>query len=644
MITAALSISTAAAQSTVLDDHIPLFSADITVEQNGDVIVTEEIDFLVSRGSRKRGIYRDFPTRYLSEMGLNRRVDFDVLSVTRNGRTEPFALEDFHAGSRVRIGDADIYLREGVHRYRLTYRTDRQLLFLKDADELYWNVTGNDWAHTINRAEARIRLPADAEPIDIAGYTGYKGETGQDFSQRRLADGSVLFSTTDPLYAGEGLTVAVSWPKGFVSAPSPSTRFVTTVVDNPGLVIGLIGLAVTFAYFYGQWRKVGRDPEKGTVIPRFSAPEDLSPAATGFVWSLPRSRKLGSIHAFIVALTSLAIKGRLTIEEREDGSFVLAALPRPAKAKKLPPGEAAIMKRLFVGRNREVVLERRYKPGIGSAVLALTEVLHREYEGIYFRKNTRFWIGGSLLALFSIVATLTAQYGDLFFLVIAAFAAPFVFGFLIPVIIGVRQFLGTVLIVGRLSIVELLKSLVGILIFLPFGIAPAGAFYLTYVQFGPATLILVCGMVALVFLFWHLLKAPTRQGQEILDQIEGYRLYLSVAEGERLKVLATEPEMTPEAFEHHLPYAMALGVEKEWADRFAAVADAAAIQQVAQAPRWYRTQSPSLGMSTIAASLSGTLSSTLTSASTAPSSSGSSGSSGGGSSGGGGGGGGGGSW
>ena len=74
-------------------------------------------------------------------------------------------------------------------------------------------------------------------------------------------------------------------------------------------------------------------------------------------------------------------------------------------------------------------------------------------------------------------------------------------------------------------------------------------------------------------------------GQKLLDQIEGFRLYLSTAEEERLKVLHP-PEKTPELFERYLPYALALDCENEWNAKFAAVLAAAAAAGAA-APAWY---------------------------------------------------------
>jgi hypothetical protein len=75
-------------------------------------------------------------------------------------------------------------------------------------------------------------------------------------------------------------------------------------------------------------------------------------------------------------------------------------------------------------------------------------------------------------------------------------------------------------------------------------------------------------MIAMNGLFYELLKAPTRIGRLTLDEIEGFRLYLSVAEEDRLNLLHP-PDETPELFEKFLPYAMALDVENQWGERFA---------------------------------------------------------------------------
>ena len=126
-----------------------------------------------------------------------------------------------------------------------------------------------------------------------------------------------------------------------------------------------------------------------------------------------------------------------------------------------------------------------------------------------------------------------------------------------------------------------------------------------------------------------------------MDDIEGFRQYLGVAEEDRLNAM-NPPDKTPELFERFLPYAVALDVQNAWAKKFAGVLAAAGATAAAS---WYigdqRWENDPVGF---ADHLGSELSQTISSASTAPGSSSSGGSSGGGSSGGGGGGGGGGGW
>jgi uncharacterized membrane protein len=154
---------------------------------------------------------------------------------------------------------------------------------------------------------------------------------------------------------------------------------------------------------------------------------------------------------------------------------------------------------------------------------------------------------------------------------------------------------------------------------------------------------IVLALLAFInILFYHLLKAPTLKGRRIMDKIEGFRMYLSVAEKDRLNVL-NPPAKTPQLFEMYLPYALALDVEQRWSEQFAEVLSQAAASGREYRPSWYHGSGwSSFHAGGFAAGLGSSLSGAISSSSTPPGSS--SGSGGGGFSGGGGGGGGGGGW
>ena len=149
-------------------------------------------------------------------------------------------------------------------------------------------------------------------------------------------------------------------------------------------------------------------------------------------------------------------------------------------------------------------------------------------------------------------------------------------------------------------------------------------------------------IVATIIAFYRWLPAYSLSGRRLEDEIDGLRQYLGVAERDELARTKAPPKTAAE-FSKFLPYAVALDVEKTWADRFALALGSAAMAQAVS--DWYRSQDGGLSVSGLTSSVS-SLGETISAASTPPgSSSGSSDSGGGtGSSGGGGGGGGGSGW
>jgi len=152
-------------------------------------------------------------------------------------------------------------------------------------------------------------------------------------------------------------------------------------------------------------------------------------------------------------------------------------------------------------------------------------------------------------------------------------------------------------------------------------------------------------LVAVNLLLARLLRRPTVEGRKVMDQIEGFGMYLSATDAHELR---NAPPCTPDVFEAMLPYAIALGVEHRWTERFAAGLREAATREPegAVGPRWYSGSSGSswgdVGDSRFGSMVGSALAGAVSSSSVAPGSS--SGGGGGGSSGGGGGGGGGGGW
>ena len=216
---ALLLLAWACAPAALADERILSFDQTITVQPDGSLEVRESIRVRAEGRNIRRGIYRDFPTTYPAEGGRQIVVGFRFESATRDGQSEPWRTENLSNGVRVYLGSASVMLPHGEHTYELHYRTDRQMGFFADHDELYWNVTGNGWEFAIDHATARVLLPSDIPPADIKleAYTGSQGGKGRNYTAT-LDSGSPLFETTRALGKREGLTLVAMWPKGFITA------------------------------------------------------------------------------------------------------------------------------------------------------------------------------------------------------------------------------------------------------------------------------------------------------------------------------------------------------------------------------------------------------------------------------------------
>ena len=618
-------------------ERILSFSSAITVDPDASMLVTETIKVVSSGDQIKRGIYRDFPTTYKDRAGNTYVVGFMIQAVARDGRPEAHHTEALSNGIRVYMGQKEVLLPPGEHTYTLSYRTDRQIGFFKDHDELYWNVTGNGWIFPIETAAATVLLPpgVPADRITLAGYTGPTGATGQNFTAALAPDGKAVFKTTRRLNANEGLTLVVGWPKGFVREPTPREKAVHFLKNNLTLLAAVIGFGVLLLYYLLAWFAAGRDPARGTIMPIYTPPDNLSPAAMRFMAEMGYDDKV-----FAAAVIDMAVKGFLSIHET-DKTVTLTKIDGGQTT--LSAEEKKIAAQLFQS-NSSIALERKNHARIAAAQNALRTSLTLTFEKTHFVTNRRAFITGVAISAAAVAASFLSalDHPDVLFLGVwltiwsvgVTFLAVTVVKLWHQVFTGARK-LGTR--AGSLGAALFMTAFA-----LPF--FGGEVFALAIIaRSSPALVVLMVLVVAMNMAFYHLLKAPTMLGRRILDRIEGFKMFLGATETDRLQRMVPA-ERTPHLYEKYLPYALALGVEQAWTEQFTDVlATAMRPDGSGYHPGWYSGSSfDSARVGSFAGAVGSSLSGAIAASTTAPGSR--SGGGGGGSSGGGGGGGGGGGW
>lgn len=635
--------ASARAQDVQEQERIRSFDSRIVLSADGTMIVRETIDVIAAGDQIRHGIYRDFPTRYADHWGNHYSVLFEIVGVERDGNPEPYHTEGISDGVRVKFGDADKFVSNGPHRYVFTYLTNRQLGFFSDHDELYWNVTSTGWIFPIDRATATVVLPPQIHNFvkTMDAYVGAEGERGRQFTATRDADGNPRFATAN-LLPHQGLTIVVTWPKGLIAPPTAQQKMKWFLQDNLASAVALCGLIIVLLYYSIIWAKVGRDPKAGTIVPQYEPPDNMSPAAMRYL------KHMGfDDHCFTSAILGLAAKKRLTIDQSSSHVYRLIAKTDSGQFKtQLAADEKTVEQKLFETRH-EVSLDGTNASVISAAKKALSTALHTGMEKTYFVTNANYLWPGIALTIASgigILISLALQpqgSGQLFvgiFLTIWLSGWSLGVGALLHAVARAWKSSGAT-VAGR-------ASALGITLFsIPFVLGEiVGLGLLAWAVSIPACLMIIA-LIGCNVLFHHLLKAPTSAGRQLLDRIDGFKMFLTAVDGPRLNTV-TPPGKTPELFERFLPYALALGVEQQWGEQFSQVLAASATgsngHASAYSPSWYNGSFIASSPAAFTSSFSSAFSGAVSASSSAPGSS--SGGGGGGFSGGGGGGGGGGGW
>lgn len=589
------SFANAQDQASSQEAIISYFS-NIVVNIDNSIDVTETI--IYNTGPKERhGIYRDiYP--YSSQ---KRRMLIKNVTVTdENGSPYQFQLSDSGQNNRIKIGDPDQTF-SGQKIYVIKYNASRAVAQLKDLDEIYWNVTGNEWGMPIYQAQTSVILPSGAGKIQSACYFGPKNSTNQCQSADEK-NGTYIFNVFSTLNPYEGLTVAVGFQKGIV-IPYSSSDAARNFFDIywRWLVAAILPI-LTLIFSLLHWYKKGRDAQgTGVIVPQYDIPNELTPMEVCGIVNEKVDAK--NISAEIIYL---ATRGYLKIRQLDERfvGFIKSTdyeftklksfsdLPNSFDQKLLDalfntqprPKLSDIYNVLFKKKssitipetsisNQSVKLSDLKYVFYKDALTIVASVLDALLNKGYYKNLGRMKTGGGRIAMI---------------LFMSVWASGFFGGIL-----------GVFLLKGN-----------------PFPL-----------MVGIFVSIIIYGVIS------HFSPAKTEKGVAVKEHLLGLKDYLQIAEKDRLQ-FHNAPDKRPEIFEKLLPYAMILGVANIWAKEFEGI--------YTMPPSWYSGPT-NTAFSAIAFSHSINNFSSLASTSLT-SSHGGGGSGGGGSSGGGGGGGGGGSW
>jgi uncharacterized membrane protein YgcG len=491
--------------------RIENFHSETIVMPDGTIDVTETIQahFI---GAPWHGLFRTIPVEYVTPQGLNYSLFLDVKRVTDgNGRALKVesSRERHYRKLKIYVPNAD----NSTQNISIEYTVSDALRFFEDHDELYWDVTGDEWDIPIQSASARIILPEGTTNIRANVFTGAYRSRAQN-ADVDIAGNGIEVRTHEPLRLHEGMTVAVAFDKGFVHEPTATDKIVLFFRSNWPLSIPIAAFVIMF---YLWWTR-GRDPRLRPIAAQYEPPDQLTPGEAGTL--VDSAFNMRDVTASIV---DLAVRGYILIEEhqkdqllglmhRKDYNFVLKKSRDQWSS--LKGHEQALLNGIFVtGQVGESIpmssLENQFYTNVPEIKNSLLDSL---VEHGYYRRRPD---------------GVRAAY------------------------IGIGLVLGFIVGWG------------GMALGLTTGVAP-----LAFIIAGVLTAAIICG-------FGWFMPAHTEQGTRALENLLGFEDFLVHVDADRFQRMIKTPEM----FEKFLPFAMALGVEKNWSRAFQGI--------LKEPPQWY---------------------------------------------------------
>ena len=530
------------------NEKINKFDVSITINSDSSIIVTENIAYDFGPQNR-HGIYRDIPIRYKTEKGIY-KLDFRVLSVVdETGSKYKYDTSTKGDFISIKIGDPDIYVT-GENIYIITYEMGGALNYFDEHDELYWNVTGNNWKINIHNASCKVILPqkVKSDDINLTCYTGKIGSREKNCRSEISSETETYFASTKTLLPGEGLTIVLGWPKGIVKeVPKKYSKGIGSILlQYLPLLIALYVLVIpliTLGTLSFIWNKYGKDPAgKGTIIPIYSPPDDLTPMEIGSI--VDERADLRDISATII---DLAVKGYMRIREvKEKGFFKTKREYEFIKLKEadgnLDSHERELFNAIFAKKpgvlekvfdfirifddSRKLITEKIYKTREEDERKTALKIFDKKGKVIKEKTSEEKPLTGKTIVRLSELK---------------------------------GKFYENLPSIKSVTYETLVKKDY-------FPTNPDSVRNRYYVLAGIFVIVNIISAI-IIGLFGRAMPRKTKKGKLIYEAILGFKEFLQVTEKDRLKFF-NAPEKSPELFEKFLPYAMALAVEKQWAKQF----------------------------------------------------------------------------
>ncbi len=565
------------------DDYtITKYNIDMVVNEDNTYDITENITayFNIPR----HGIYRKIPLKnnIQREDGSSSNNNAKITDITVSENYTDLKLGEYQI---LTIGDVNETLK-GEHTYTIKYKYDIGKDPLKNADELYFNLIGDEWDTSIENVDFQITMPKEFDSSKLGFSIGKSGTTETTDVVYNVRENTITGYVTKTLDPGESVRVRCVFPERYFIIKGSDWSFYSVIV----VIFSIVCVVIAYEW----WRKY-RKTEKVLGTVEFYPPEGYNSAEVGVMYKGAADDK-----SVISLLIYLADKGYLKIEETNETEFKIIKL-------KDYDGDKEIERIFFEGLfkdsikkcaknimkkakkqgediTEEEALDRIQKQGGEDIFITSLDLYDNFYKTLDkiknkfdFKKNknkifnaeAKAKIRRLVLMAFAIYTLIVIKpvidyYGAGECIMILIFA---VIGFTAFACIIMKSH-SDVSISGEGVFSYIGKIIVKLSILIPFVFLPWFGYVFLDVMGAKGYMSMnMVGIVSIIIIaiFASIIPKRTDFGNKMLGKVIGFKKFLETAEKEKLETLVEE---NPEYFYNILPYTYALGISDKWMRKF----------------------------------------------------------------------------
>ena len=562
--------------NNLYDYYIESYNVDINVSNDNSYDIKETIVAYFNK--EKHGIIRNIPTRN-TVTRTDGSTNTNRAKITNVNVNEKYSLSRGADEVKLKIGDAGTVLT-GRHTYQISYTYNIGNDKLKDADEFYLNLIGNQWDTNINKLTFTITMPKDFDTNKIgfsAGKYGTSGIPKDGYFNYSVKNNVITGTYNKTLPPNNGFTVRITLPDGYFEKQKLKITIFDFIAICLPIILGIIA--------FSQWEKYGKD-EKIVETIEFNPPDNMNSLDVAYAY-----KGKANSNDVVSLLIYLANKGYIKIKVEETGSKLLKSKSYKIIEVKKYDGndenERLFLERLFKNgtiyrtENNNVFrcvtksdLEERFYKTVNEII---DNENTSEFKNKIFEKGV--WNRAKKIIILSLLVILTMSIGPLLNgtkikttvianLVLIAITMLFYLFALSSKFNNTR--IKNIIIAFVISFFTIF-SFVFVLLYDIVSEIIINMNKLGLIELGIQVISLIFIMILVT-----LMKRRTKYGTEVLGRILGFKTFLKTAEKEKLETLVNQD---PEYFYNILPYAYVLGVSDKWIKNFETIS--------LMPPEWY---------------------------------------------------------